>query len=91
VVQKHTARLMRLGRSCCIVIPKKVIDGYGWVKGQDVQMMIDDNGIYIPTVDSKLKNIVCKRCNKALREYQIEVRKKKCQSNIISHHWIEQA
>lgn len=91
MVQRRTARLMSIGNSSCVIIPKDVIDGYGWVNGQDVYLNIDDNGIYIPTANSISANLVCKRCGLTIKQYHKTPIKKRerCQSNIISHRWID--
>jgi bifunctional DNA-binding transcriptional regulator/antitoxin component of YhaV-PrlF toxin-antitoxin module len=45
---KYTVTLTSVGTSSVIVVPKAVLDGFGLKKGQKLQMVVKDDGIYIP-------------------------------------------
>ncbi|MGI9010171.1 MAG: AbrB/MazE/SpoVT family DNA-binding domain-containing protein [Nitrososphaeraceae archaeon] len=45
---KYTVTVTSVGNSSVIVMPKPVIDGFNLKKGQRLQMIVKDNGIYIP-------------------------------------------
>lgn len=57
----YTVTITSVGNSSVIVMPKPVMDGFNLKKGQRLQMIVRDDGIYIPlkdTQNSSLKNEV---------------------------------
>ncbi len=63
---KYTVTITSVGTSSVIVVPRPVLDGFNLKKGQRLEMIIKDDGIYIPLKDantvrgSKLKEEVVK-------------------------------
>lgn len=49
---KYTVTLTSVGASSVIVMPKPVIEGFGLKKGQKLEMIVKDDGIYIPLGES---------------------------------------
>lgn len=45
---KYLVTITRLGTSSVIVLPKAVLDGFDLKKGQTLELIVKDNGIYIP-------------------------------------------
>ncbi|HEY7570292.1 MAG TPA: AbrB/MazE/SpoVT family DNA-binding domain-containing protein [Nitrososphaeraceae archaeon] len=45
---KHTVTITALGSSSIIVLPKPVVDGFNLAKGCRLEMIVKDDGIYIP-------------------------------------------
>lgn len=45
---KHTVTVTALGSSSIIVLPKPVVDGFNLTKGSRLEMIVKDDGIYIP-------------------------------------------
>jgi bifunctional DNA-binding transcriptional regulator/antitoxin component of YhaV-PrlF toxin-antitoxin module len=45
---KYTVTLTALGTSSVIVLPKPVIDGFNLGKGHKLELIVKDDGIYIP-------------------------------------------
>jgi AbrB family looped-hinge helix DNA binding protein len=45
---KHTVTITAMGSSSIIVLPKPVIDGFNLEKGSKLEMIVKDDGIYIP-------------------------------------------
>jgi bifunctional DNA-binding transcriptional regulator/antitoxin component of YhaV-PrlF toxin-antitoxin module len=45
---KYTVTLSYMGTSSVIVIPKPIVDGFGLTKGQKLEIIASDDGIYIP-------------------------------------------
>jgi AbrB family looped-hinge helix DNA binding protein len=45
---KYTVTLTSVGSSSVIVVPKAVLDGFGLKKGQKLNLIVKDDGIYIP-------------------------------------------
>jgi bifunctional DNA-binding transcriptional regulator/antitoxin component of YhaV-PrlF toxin-antitoxin module len=45
---KYTVTLTTVGTSSVIVLPKPVIDGFNLGKGQRLELIARDDGIYIP-------------------------------------------
>jgi bifunctional DNA-binding transcriptional regulator/antitoxin component of YhaV-PrlF toxin-antitoxin module len=52
---KHTVTITSMGSSSIIVLPKPVIDGFNLTKGNRLEMIVKDDGIYIPLGQSKSK------------------------------------
>jgi bifunctional DNA-binding transcriptional regulator/antitoxin component of YhaV-PrlF toxin-antitoxin module len=48
---KYTVTLTTLGTSSVIVLPKPVIDGFNLDKGQRLELIARDDGIYIPLTE----------------------------------------
>jgi antitoxin component of MazEF toxin-antitoxin module len=53
---KYTVTVTSVGNSSVIVMPKPVIDGFNLKKGQRLQMIVKDDGIYIPLKESVKDN-----------------------------------
>ncbi|MGB7632480.1 MAG: AbrB/MazE/SpoVT family DNA-binding domain-containing protein [Nitrososphaeraceae archaeon] len=55
---KYTVTLTTLGTSSVIVLPKPVVDGFNLGKGQRLELIVRDDGIYIPLTehDSQTKS-----------------------------------
>jgi AbrB family looped-hinge helix DNA binding protein len=45
---KHTVTITSMGSSSIIVLPKPVVDGFNLAKGNRLEMIVKDDGIYIP-------------------------------------------
>jgi antitoxin component of MazEF toxin-antitoxin module len=45
---KYTVTLSYMGTSSVIAIPKPIIQGFDLKKGQTLEMLVTDKGIYIP-------------------------------------------
>lgn len=45
---KYVVTLTSVGSSSVIVMPKPVIEGFGLKKGQKLDMIVTDDGIYLP-------------------------------------------
>jgi bifunctional DNA-binding transcriptional regulator/antitoxin component of YhaV-PrlF toxin-antitoxin module len=45
---KYTVTITSVGKSSVIVLPKPVLEGFNLKKGQRLEMIIRDDGIYIP-------------------------------------------
>jgi bifunctional DNA-binding transcriptional regulator/antitoxin component of YhaV-PrlF toxin-antitoxin module len=45
---KYKVTLTSLGSSSVIVLPKPVVDGFNLEKGNRLEMIVKDDGIYIP-------------------------------------------
>jgi bifunctional DNA-binding transcriptional regulator/antitoxin component of YhaV-PrlF toxin-antitoxin module len=52
---KHTVTITSMGSSSIIVLPKPVIDGFNLTKGNRLEMIVKDDGIYIPLGQGKAK------------------------------------
>jgi AbrB family looped-hinge helix DNA binding protein len=48
---KHTVTITSLGSSSIIVLPKPVVDGFNLMKGSRLEMIVKDDGIYIPLTE----------------------------------------
>jgi len=47
------ARVMRVGNSNVLALPKPLCDGFGIEKGDDLHLIVSDDGIYIPLKPKK--------------------------------------
>jgi antitoxin component of MazEF toxin-antitoxin module len=45
---KYLVTITRLGTSSVIVLPKPVLEGFDLRKGQTLELIVKDNGIFIP-------------------------------------------
>ena len=45
---RFTAKVMKVGGSLALVLPKPICDGFGIEKGQVLDMIVDDGGVSIP-------------------------------------------
>lgn len=45
---KYIVTITSVGSSSVIVMPKPVLEGFGLKKGQKIEMVVKDDGIYIP-------------------------------------------
>ncbi|UVS69100.1 AbrB/MazE/SpoVT family DNA-binding domain-containing protein [Nitrososphaera viennensis] len=45
---KYTVTVTSVGSSSVIVVPKPVLEGFGLKKGDKVDLIVRDDGIYIP-------------------------------------------
>ena len=48
---KYTVTLTTLGTSSVIVLPKPIVDGFNLGKGQRLELIVRDDGIYIPLTE----------------------------------------
>lgn len=51
---KYTVTLTTLGTSSVIVLPKPVVDGFNLGKGHRLELIVKDDGIYIPLTEQPL-------------------------------------
>lgn len=54
---KYTVTITALGTSSVIVLPKPVVDGFNLSKGHRLELIVKDNGIYIPLTEQPAGNI----------------------------------
>jgi len=52
---KYVVTITTLGTSSVIVLPKPVLVGFDLKKGQTLELIVKDNGIYIPLNEKKSK------------------------------------
>ncbi len=45
---KFTVTVTSVGTSSVIVMPKPVLEGFGLKKGDQIDLFVSDNGVYIP-------------------------------------------
>jgi AbrB family looped-hinge helix DNA binding protein len=50
---KHTVTITSMGSSSVIVLPKPVVNGFNLAKGSKLDLIVKDDGIYIPLGDRK--------------------------------------
>jgi bifunctional DNA-binding transcriptional regulator/antitoxin component of YhaV-PrlF toxin-antitoxin module len=50
---KYTVTLTTVGTSSVIALPKPVIDGFNLGKGQRLELIARDDGIYIPLIEQE--------------------------------------
>ncbi len=55
---KYTVTLTSVGSSSVVVFPKAVIEGFGLKKGQKLEMIVRDDGVYIPLHQGRTKSTV---------------------------------
>jgi bifunctional DNA-binding transcriptional regulator/antitoxin component of YhaV-PrlF toxin-antitoxin module len=55
---KYTVTLTALGTSSVIVLPKPVVDGFNLGKGHRLELIVRDDGIYIPLKEQPAENSV---------------------------------
>jgi bifunctional DNA-binding transcriptional regulator/antitoxin component of YhaV-PrlF toxin-antitoxin module len=55
---KYTVTLTALGTSSVIVLPKPVVDGFNLGKGHRLELIVRDDGIYIPLKEEPPENSV---------------------------------
>lgn len=55
---KYTVTLTALGTSSVIVLPKPVVDGFNLGKGHRLELIVRDDGIYIPLKEEPHENSV---------------------------------
>lgn len=53
---KHTVTVTSMGSSSIIVLPKPVVDGFNLTKGNRLEMIVKDDGIYIPLGEGRSKS-----------------------------------
>ena len=53
---KYTVTVTALGTSSVIVLPKPVVDGFNLGKGHKLELIVKDNGIYIPLEEPPSQN-----------------------------------
>ena len=51
---KYTVTLSSMGTSSVIAVPKPIVDGFGLVKGEKLEVFVTDKGIYIPLKPKEL-------------------------------------
>jgi bifunctional DNA-binding transcriptional regulator/antitoxin component of YhaV-PrlF toxin-antitoxin module len=50
---KYTVTITSVGSSSVIVLPRPILDGFNLKKGQKLDMVVRDDGIYIPLIEHK--------------------------------------
>ena len=50
---KYVVTITSVGSSNVIVLPKPILDGFNLKKGQKLNMIVKDDGIYIPLMEKK--------------------------------------
>jgi bifunctional DNA-binding transcriptional regulator/antitoxin component of YhaV-PrlF toxin-antitoxin module len=50
---KYTVTITSVGSSSVIVLPRPILDGFNLKKGQRLEMIVRDDGIYIPLAGDK--------------------------------------
>lgn len=50
---RHTVTITSNGSSSIIVLPKPVVDGFNLAKGSRLEMIVKDDGIFIPLGERK--------------------------------------
>ena len=50
---KYTVTITSVGSSSVIVVPRPILDGFNLKKGQRLEMIVRDDGIYIPLAGDK--------------------------------------
>ncbi|HEY7082719.1 MAG TPA: AbrB/MazE/SpoVT family DNA-binding domain-containing protein [Nitrososphaeraceae archaeon] len=50
---KHTVTITSMGSSSVIVLPKPVVNGFNLAKGSKLDLIVKDDGIYIPLGERK--------------------------------------
>ena len=50
---KYEVTVTSVGTSSVIVLPKPVLDGFNLKKGQRLEVIVKDDGIYIPLIEQK--------------------------------------
>ena len=53
---KYTVTITALGTSSVIVLPKPVVDGFNLAKGHRLELIVKDDGIYIPLTEQPAVN-----------------------------------
>ena len=53
---KYTVTVTALGTSSVIVLPKPVVDGFNLGKGHKLELIVKDDGIYIPLEEPPSRN-----------------------------------
>lgn len=53
---KHTVTVTSMGSSSIIVLPKPVVEGFNLTKGNRLEMIVKDDGIYIPLGEGRSKS-----------------------------------
>lgn len=53
---KYTVTVTTLGTSSVIVLPKPVVDGFNLGKGHKLELIVKDDGIYIPLEEQISQN-----------------------------------
>jgi bifunctional DNA-binding transcriptional regulator/antitoxin component of YhaV-PrlF toxin-antitoxin module len=53
---KYTVTVTALGTSSVIVLPKPIVDGFNLGKGHKLELIVKDDGIYIPLEEQISQN-----------------------------------
>jgi AbrB family looped-hinge helix DNA binding protein len=53
---KYTVTVTAVGTSSIIVLPKPVVDGFNLAKGHKLELIVKDDGIYIPLEEQPSQN-----------------------------------
>jgi bifunctional DNA-binding transcriptional regulator/antitoxin component of YhaV-PrlF toxin-antitoxin module len=53
---KYTVTVTALGTSSVIVLPKPVVDGFNLEKGHKLELIVKDDGIFIPLEEPDFSN-----------------------------------
>lgn len=54
---KYKVTLTAVGTSSVIVLPKPVVDGFNLGRGQRLELIVRDDGIYIPLTEQPAENL----------------------------------
>lgn len=65
---KYTVTLTTLGTSSVVVLPKPVIDGFNLGKGSRLELIVRDDGIYIPLKEVLNESSVAKNPSNTTNE-----------------------
>jgi bifunctional DNA-binding transcriptional regulator/antitoxin component of YhaV-PrlF toxin-antitoxin module len=53
---RYAVTITSVGTSSVIALPKPILDGFNLKKGQKLELIVKDNGIYIPLLDQPASN-----------------------------------
>lgn len=73
---KYTVTLTSLGTSYVIAMPKPIVEGFGLVKGQKIDLYVNDNGIQIP-LHQKSPSEIEEEAEKVASKYRSKVKNEK--------------
>jgi len=61
--------VMKVGNSLVVVLPKPIVDNFGIEKGDQIEMVVSEKGIYIPiTTKGQAKNKEAEKIMKEMRK-----------------------
>jgi bifunctional DNA-binding transcriptional regulator/antitoxin component of YhaV-PrlF toxin-antitoxin module len=53
---RYAVTITSVGTSSVIALPKPILDGFNLKKGQKLELIVKDNGIYIPLLEQPASN-----------------------------------